>query len=150
MASLQQLDLSWSNYELTWSDSDTDICAEEDCEITWSASDYEVSYEDVDAQVFPVPSPMFTKQAAEPKQIFVKTLTGKTITVDVEPSNTVSDVKTHIAADTEGIQADQQRLIFGLATRTRPTPPSSFADSARGTGRVGGRQQTILALCVSS
>ena len=45
-------------------------------------------------------------------ELYIKTLTGKTITLDVRNSDTIEDLK-HMVLDSEGIPLDQQRMIFG-------------------------------------
>ena len=44
-------------------------------------------------------------------QIFVKTLTGKSLAIDVTPDETVASLKEKVCSS-EGVPVDQQRLIF--------------------------------------
>jgi len=70
-------------------------------------------------------------------QIFVKTLTGKTITLDAEPSDTIGNIKTKIQ-DMTGIPPEKQRLSFAgqQLEDTRPLSDYSIQEgSALALGR---------------
>ena len=62
-------------------------------------------------------------------QIFVKTLTGKTITLEVEPSDTIENVKAKIQVEISPLeQSFHQQIYLGchlsfLETRTRRESP---------------------------
>jgi len=53
----------------------------------------------------------FSPKQSKSMHIYAKTLTGKHVTINVEPTDNIEDIRQQIQ-DIEGIPCDQQRLIF--------------------------------------
>jgi ubiquitin len=80
----------------------------------------------------PRPRPQLATRIRNPTIIFVKTLTGKTITLTIDRQETMDCVKARIQ-DSEGIPPDQQRLIFAGRQLEDAMTPSDYNISDQST-----------------
>ena len=71
-----------------------------------------VNYNDTVGQVGIVPGALVQLDKSVRMSIFVKTLTGKTITLEVQPSTSIDALKLQVQDTEGGCPPDQQRLIF--------------------------------------
>ena len=60
----------------------------------------------------PPVSSLFSLRGGKSLQVFVKTFAGKTLTVEVEPDESVESLKNKLQSK-EGIPPNQQRILFG-------------------------------------
>ncbi|KAH0521614.1 Ubiquitin [Microtus ochrogaster] len=61
-------------------------------------------------------------------QIFVKTLTGKTITLEVEPSDTIENVKAYIQDKESTLQESSWKMAtLSPITTSRKNPPCTWS-----------------------
>ena len=79
-------------------------------------------------------------------QIFVKTVTGKVVTLEVEAGWDVAQLKAALQ-DKERIPTDQQRLIFaGELLRTRPTKVALLAGIMKRSRKTAGGWENAVRL----
>ena len=76
------------------------------------------------------------RKVHKPNQIFIKTLTGKTLTIDFNyDSDKVQDLKNYIL-EKEGIPVDQQRLMYYGKVLNDESPLNTIEPNISTTGMI--------------